>query len=256
MDSKSQNAELPFASTAQFRLKAGLFPLTQLDISHYERDAFTEQLAQKAAEAPAFFQHTPVVLNFDTFEGTLTPPLGEICGLCREHGLMPAALRSGDDAILTQATDLALAIMPAGKTKVSEVASTAPPAPDPAPAKEEAPSPEPLPSAGPTKVVNTPIRSGQQVYAAGGDLIVLSSVSAGAEVLADGNIHVYGALRGRALAGVRGDTSARIFCQSLEAELVSIAGNFKLDEDMRAEHWKAPRQIHLDEQTLVIQPLS
>ena len=254
MDSKQQNAELPFANTAQFRLKAGLFPLTQLDISHYERDAFSEQLAQKAAEAPAFFQHTPVVLNFELYEGALTPPLAEICALCREHGLIPAALRSTAEDLLKQATELQMAIMPAGKAKVSEVASS--PVPEPAPEVAAEPVAEPLPSAGPTKIVDTPIRSGQQVYAAGGDLIVLSSVSAGAEVLADGNIHVYGALRGRALAGVRGDESARIFCQSLEAELVSIAGNFKLDEDMRGEHWKAARQIHLDEQTLVIQPLS
>jgi septum site-determining protein MinC len=106
-----------------------------------------------------------------------------------------------------------------------------------------------------SKIVTTPIRSGQQVYAPGGDLIIMASVSAGAEVLADGNIHIYGALRGRALAGVLGDTSARIFCQSLEAELVSIAGNFKVDEDLRKDHWKTAAQVSLDEQTLCIAPL-
>ncbi len=85
----------------------------------------------------------------------------------------------------------------------------------------------------PTKVVKTPVRGGMQIYAAGGDLIVLAAVSPGAELLADGNIHVYGPMRGRALAGVKGDATARIFCQQLAAELVSIAGNYKVAEDLR-----------------------
>ena len=89
-----------------------------------------------------------------------------------------------------------------------------------------------------TKLITHPVRSGQQIYAAGGDLVVLSSVSPGAEVLADGNIHVYGTLRGRALAGVKGNRSARIFCQRLEAELISIAGHYKISEDLRNSHWQ------------------
>ncbi|MBR9911749.1 MAG: septum site-determining protein MinC, partial [Gammaproteobacteria bacterium] len=109
---------------------------------------------------------------------------------------------------------------------------------------------------GGNKIITTPIRSGQQVYAAGGDLIVLAAVSTGAEVLADGNIHIYGALRGRALAGVRGDTSARIFCQSLEAELISIAGDFKLHEDFRGQWWKKPVQVSLTDDILAIEALS
>lgn len=104
------------------------------------------------------------------------------------------------------------------------------------PAKEaapEKPAEPPAPVVRPTKLVTTPVRGGVQIYAAGGDLIVLAPVSPGAELLADGNIHVYGPMRGRALAGVKGDTSARIFCQQLAAELVSIAGNYKVAEDLR-----------------------
>ena len=78
MDSKPQNAELPFGSAPQFRLKAGLFPLTQLDISDYEHSCFEQQLRAKAAEAPAFFQHTPVVLNLEPYQGTLAPPVQEM----------------------------------------------------------------------------------------------------------------------------------------------------------------------------------
>lgn len=100
-------------------------------------------------------------------------------------------------------------------------------------AAAEKPVEPPAPVVRPTKLVTTPVRGGVQIYAAGGDLIVLAPVSPGAELLADGNIHVYGPMRGRALAGVKGDTSARIFCQQLAAELVSIAGNYKVAEDLR-----------------------
>lgn len=101
----------------------------------------------------------------------------------------------------------------------------------PEPAKAEEKPADPV--SRPTKVVKTPVRGGMQIYAAGGDLIVLAAVSPGAELLADGNIHVYGPMRGRALAGVKGDATARIFCQQLAAELVSIAGNYKVAEDLR-----------------------
>lgn len=113
------------------------------------------------------------------------------------------------------------------------------------------------PTGRPTKLVTQPVRSGQQIYAQGADLIIMSQVSEGAEVLADGHIHVYGTLRGRALAGVNGDTSARIFCRSLEAELLSVAGNFVLSEDLRsrAEVWKQPTQVFLHDETLKVEAL-
>lgn len=106
-----------------------------------------------------------------------------------------------------------------------------------------------------TRIIYQPVRSGQQVYAQNGDLIVLAQVSAGAEILADGNIHVYGPLRGRALAGVKGNTQARIFCHSLEAELVSIAGQYKISEDLQNESWKKPSQVHLSDETLTVKAL-
>ncbi|HAG30490.1 MAG TPA: septum site-determining protein MinC, partial [Alteromonas macleodii] len=101
-----------------------------------------------------------------------------------------------------------------------------------------------------------PVRSGQQVYAEGGDLVVTASVSEGAELLADGNIHVYGTLRGRALAGVKGNTGARVFCQSLDAELISIAGQFIMHETVKGECWKKPAQVYLEDETLRIEPLA
>ena len=106
------------------------------------------------------------------------------------------------------------------------------------------------------KIVTTPVRSGQQIYAAGGDLIVTAAVSAGAELLADGNIHVYGALRGRALAGVKGNQGARIFCHSLEAELVSIAGQYRISEDLQKTEWQKSCQIYLADGKMKIQALN
>ncbi len=104
-------------------------------------------------------------------------------------------------------------------------------------------------------MVHHPIRSGQQVYAADGDLIILASVSAGAEILADGNIHVYGALRGRALAGVKGNTSARIFCHNMAAELVSVAGQYKISEDIPGSALGKPCQVYLEDASLKFKEL-
>lgn len=106
-----------------------------------------------------------------------------------------------------------------------------------------------------SRVVTRPVRSGQQIYAEGADLIVLAQVSEGAEVLADGHIHIYGSLRGRALAGVKGDENARIFCQSLEAELVSVAGNFVLQDVLPKELFKKPVQISLKGEKVVVEAL-
>jgi septum site-determining protein MinC len=235
-----------------FRLKGGLFPLTLLEISRYGRAEFENDLQNKVEEAPAFFQQAPVILGFEGFQQDVeTVPLGELQQLCRNYGLIPVALRSANARLQARARESGLALIPTGRGKT---------APEPVqPVQPEAPERQEAGSARPhtpNRLVTTPIRSGQQVYAAGGDLVVVAPVSAGAEILADGNIHIYGALRGRALAGVLGDSTARIFCHSLEAELISIAGCFKLDEDLRGEHWKKSVQVCLDEQSLDISPIA
>ena len=102
------------------------------------------------------------------------------------------------------------------------------------------------------RLVTAPVRSGTQIYARGSDLVVTAAVSPGAELVADGNIHVYGALRGRALAGASGDTAARIFCTRLEAELVSIAGRYLVSEQMPPEQRGSPVQIALVDDRLTI----
>src|SRR5262249_49661583 len=113
-------------------------------------------------------------------------------------------------------------------------------------------APPPAPTAAKTRLVTQPIRSGTQIYARGSDLIVTAAVSPGAEIIADGNIHVYGALRGRALAGAAGDGDARIFCTRLEAELVSIAGHYLVSEQLPAEQQGFSVQIALVDERLTI----
>ncbi|CAK0768879.1 putative septum site-determining protein MinC [uncultured Gammaproteobacteria bacterium] len=116
------------------------------------------------------------------------------------------------------------------------------------------PVPPPSPPSRITLIVTEPVRSGRQLYAAGGDMVVMAPVSAGGELLADGSIHVYGPLRGRAMAGLSGDTNARIFCMSLEAELVSVAGIYRLNETIEPLVYKKPAQVYLDNGYLRLQP--
>ena len=117
---------------------------------------------------------------------------------------------------------------------------------------------EPAPAAGarkPTRIVTDPVRSGQQIYAADGDLIVTSTVSPGAEVVADGCVHIYGALRGRAIAGARGEITARVFCRRFEAELVAVAGVYAVAEQMQGDLRGKPAQVLLADGKLKIERL-
>lgn len=250
------------SQSPSFRLKGGLFPLTLIELTNGDLQRLRDDLETKIAEAPAFFQQAPTVLSLELLEeGSPAPDLRAIRELCLEFGLIVVALRGADESQQATAKELNLAIMANARTK-SEREESAPVAETPAPKAMRAAGrqvePEPaqpdVQPAAMTRVITTPVRSGQQIYSSG-DLIVLAPVSAGAELLAEGNIHVYGPLRGRALAGVKGNTDARIFCQSLEAELISIAGYFKLNDDLRETQWKQSVQAYLTEKTLHIESL-
>lgn len=141
----------------------------------------------------------------------------------------------------------------------TETQAAPPPTSQPNHSSEESHSTEPLKAApstaAKTKIVSTPVRSGQQIYAKDSDLIVLAQVGQGAEVIADGNIHIYGTLRGRAIAGASGNEEARIFCQSLQAELISIAGVYQVSDDLPNERIGQSSQIELKENHLHIDTL-
>ena len=228
-----------------FQLKGSMLAITVLELAQNDLERLDRQLAVKVEQAPDFFNNTPLVLALDKLPADSDLDLPALIALCRKHGLRTLALRAGDPQIIEAAGVLDLPVLPpsGAKERKLDLASKAP--------AEPAKPAEPLYR--PTRVVTTPVRGGQQVYAKDGDLIVLAAVSPGAELLADGNIHVYGPLRGRALAGIKGDTNARIFCQQLAAEMVPIAGRFKVAEDLRRDPlWTEAVQLKLSGDVLNI----
>lgn len=232
---------------ACFKLKGSRVTMTILELYQYDYQSFNDTLAATVNSAPDFFKQTPVILSLEKSSQNGFIDFIELGELCREYGLVPVAIRGGSEEQLVSANVAGLPTLPpaTGKDKSSDLQ------PEAAVTIREVEVPVSA-----NKIITTPVRSGQQIYAAGGDLVIIAPVSAGAEILADGNIHVYGPLRGRALAGVKGDTNARIFCQSLEAELISIAGNYKVNEDLQNEHWKGNIQARLEGDQLVISPLN
>src|SRR5918994_1972945 len=174
------------------------------------------------------------------------PPLNlaEFARRLRQQHLVPVGLQNGDEAWSNMAVNAGLALLPTGRPAKL--------APDEA---QAGPSDTPAPRRNPTVVVTEPVRAGQQIYAEDGDLIALAPVSPGAEVAADGHVHVYSRLRGRAHAGVKGDREARIFCHKLEAQLVSVAGVWLVNEDIEARFLGKRVQIYSSGGALVMEPL-
>lgn len=257
----------PSTDTSLFRFKNSRVSINELMLLDYDAARLRDELAQHAARLPSLFRQMPVILNLELLPADRPlPPLDELLKICRASALNPIGIKGSHRYDVPLCESLGLAYFGHGRSEMrraeGELASegdepaTAPaltPEPEPVIAPVEAASAEPTRSQ--TRILTTPVRSGQQIYVRGGDLIVLSSVGAGAEVMADGNIHIYGPLRGRAMAGVNGDTEARIFCQSLEAELISIAGYFKACEDLQSAHWQQPAQAYLSGTRLDTAPL-
>ena len=239
-----------------FQIKGGLFPMNLLEVKTLDLDAIKHELQAKILKAPAFFENAPLVLGFEMLDESQHDQfdLAGLISLCKSLKLFPAASRGASPALMQKSRANQLATLAKGREK-HVGAATANPSVEVQNSEPTATQAEPPANqATGTKVVSTPIRSGQQIYASG-DLIILSAVSAGAEVLADGNIHIYGPLRGRALAGVKGDRNARIFCASQEAELVSIAGQFMVDDQLKSTLWKKAVQIHCADDNIIISPL-
>lgn len=237
-------------------LKAAAFTLPVIHLLDSEMDAVTEQLGPKVEQAPEFFRNTPVVVDLSA----LPPHAGDIqfpllVGLLRGYGMIPVGVRGGNASQNQAAEAMELAIMGEAMVRNSKQAATKPEPKPAAQAAEQAPETVKLIAERTFKVVTQPVRSGQRVYATGGDLSVVGPVSSGAELLADGNIHVYGPLRGRAMAGMNGDAEARIFCQALEAELVSVAGRYRVSERIPNTLKGIPVQIFLDQEILRIEKL-
>ncbi|CAH8217421.1 septum site-determining protein MinC [Vibrio aestuarianus] len=213
-------------------LKGSSFTLSVLHLCDNEVANTIEFLKEKVTQAPAFFASAPVVINIAKVMGELDFIM--LKQGISEAGMIPVGVTGcKDKRSQNLASEAGFAVMSASKS------------PAQAPAKMA-----------PTKVVRTPIRSGQQVYAKDGDLVILNHVSAGAEVIADGSIHVYGTLRGRAIAGASGQAEARIICHDLQAELVSIAGNYWLSDQIESEFWQKKVMLSMVDDSLHFETLT
>jgi septum site-determining protein MinC len=188
----------------------------------------SQALKQQMAESPGFFDQDPVVIDVSglTLIENETIDLHQLMSVLREHALVPLAIKGAPPALLTLAKGVGLVDASDARIRRSVPLAEAP-IPQ-APFVEQIAS-QPIPAV--AMRIDKPLRSGQQVYAKGCDLIVMGMVNAGAEVIADGHIHVYGTLRGKAIAGARGNGDAQIFALVMEPELISIAGVYRTSEN-------------------------
>lgn len=242
--------------TATFRLKGSAFTLSILQLEGVKLSELKKQLREKINLAPQFFRYAPVVVDISKLtEQQSQIDFAELRTILHEQHLIPVGIRGAESDLHDQIHQAQFAVMQdsdqmpkhakkpqtdntllAGKGRQPETSAAQPEQPT-------------------ALLINEPIRSGQQVYAQGTDLIITSTISPGSELLADGNIHVYGTLKGRALAGVNGNKSARIFCNRLEAELVSIAGQYKIFEEVYQQDDSKVKQLYLDGDQLIISSL-
>ena len=243
---------MAFTTAAQartsFDLKSASLPVVAVVLKTTDAAQFAADLAERVADAPGFFDNDPVLIDLAAVREAEAPiDFAAIVAELRRHSTLPVAVRGGNPAQMDAARAAGLAAAPDAPPARAEAAA--------APVQEVVRE-VPMPGPG-TVVVDKPLRSGQQVYARGADLVVMAVVSFGAEVIADGNIHVYAPLRGRAIAGARGNTEARIFSTCLEPQLVSIAGIYRTTEtELPADVRGKPAQVRLEGEKLLIEPLA
>jgi septum site-determining protein MinC len=244
-------------------IKFGQVGIANLRLKRLDIEELARELTEKVQHAPNLFARAPVVVDLSHLpELPDLETVRDLLARIREAGMLPVGLSYGtsENEELARSLDVPLfakfraaferggksepVVEPAPRTRRSD--------PEPAPATQSATQAD---AAVIGLVHDKPVRSGQQVYARGRDLILTKLVANGAEVIADGSIHVYGALRGRALAGAQGDASARIYCQEFHAELVSIAGQYRVFEDMPQDLRGQPVQAWLDGDRLMLAKL-
>ena len=257
------SAQVNYAQAGE--LKFGQVGIANLRVRTMDPAQLAAEMRDRVQRAPNLFDRAAVVLDFG---GLSKAPAVEdaralVDGL-RDAGVLPVALAYGTKEIeaLSQALGLPLLAKFRAQYERSDGVSAPPPAAEPVAAAASKPS-EPAPSLRQAAPANTQpglmqasaVRSGQQVYAENRDLTCLAAVGAGAEVIADGSIHIYGPLRGRALAGAQGNESARIFCREFQAELVAVAGHYKVLEDIPTELRGKPVQVWLEQGQLKLAAL-
>ncbi len=241
------NARSKSHSPPAVEFKSSTFSVPVLSIASNDLVLIQQLLDEKIKLAPEFFKHSPVVVDLNEVnKKQLAIHFGDLVTCIRKSNLFVIGVRGGDEQQHQEAIALGI---PVNTSPSSDYGKSSKSIKTPADDEDEV-----VLNDSNTVIITKPIRSGQRIYSHG-DLIVLAQVGAGAEILAEGNIHVYGSLRGRALAGVQGNTEARIFCSNLQAELISIAGNYKISDDIQGAIANTPIQIYLQKNTLVIKPL-
>ena len=240
----------PATGKPAFDLKSTSWTLPALRLQTADLGELSAALQQRFGASPGLFDGDPVVIDLTPLrDADARIDFAPLLDRLRSHRLWPVAVQGGSSA----QTEAARA---AGLVEALDAAPPPEPAPaTPGPAVQEAPAPAAAPARA-TLVVDKPLRSGQRIYARGGDLVVLAMVSFGAEVIADGHIHVYAPLRGRAMAGARGDTAARIFSTCMEPQLVSVAGMYRTTENpLPPEVLGQAAQVRLEGERLLIERL-
>ena len=210
------------ATLSVYDIKSADLPLVAFQLKSRDLQAVAQALKAQLDESPGFFDQDPALIDLDALAEDAGPiDFPALVQLLRQHQLQPVAVKTSQAAWLEAAKAAGLS-----QADDARIRRQAPAMPAPAPA------PVPVaPALTDAMVIDKPLRSGQQVYAKGRDLIVLAMVNPGAEVLADGHIHIYAPLRGKAIAGARGFTGARIFAQNMDPELISIAGVYRTSEN-------------------------
>ncbi|KLN96409.1 septum site-determining protein MinC [Moellerella wisconsensis] len=238
-------------SQSPIELKGSNFTLSVLHLYSEEPKLIKKALQEKMKQAPGFLTNAPVVINVSAL--TPTANLVAIQNIIQTTGLKIVGISGCTDPQLReQVTHANLPLLSEGKGQKVVEAAQAPVETAPEPAPAVSPS---EPQFKKTRIIDTPVRSGQRIYAPNSDLIVTSNISAGAELLADGNIHIYGMMRGRALAGASGDTESQIYCTHLQAELVSIAGEYWLSEQIPTDFIGKATRLSLVDNKLHIENL-
>ncbi len=258
------------AETIPLEFKSATLYTIRALLKSNETDVLIQSLNQRMAEAGGFFAGEAVVIDatavdavidWDALLEAFSAHQLPVIGVVAQGDVLNHALEKGLAGVELSNSTSRTTTAPQAAGEVSEPVVSATPIPsanvsaaEPLNPTESAPSPDAM--SAPTLTIKGPLRSGQRVYARQADLIVMGVVSQGAEIIADGNIHVYGPLRGKAMAGARGDNQARIFTTSLDAELVAVAGIYRvIDAPLPATLHRKPSMIYLEEQALRLDPL-
>lgn len=243
--------------TSVIELKSATLEAMRVIVRSPDDATLVAALEARLGSTPGFFSGEPVVIDCSELPAGRAPDLHGLRDVLARHELTPVAVQTADGSLAERARALGLAALPPEIPSTRGAVRAEPLADAVSPAAVAAP---PVVAERRTEIVDRPLRSGQRLYARGCDLVVLAMVSAGAEVIADGNIHIYAPLRGRALAGASGDTEARIFTTCFEAELVSIAGVYRTFEQSAGDLLRRPAHVrlesHSDKQVLSVAALA